>query len=392
MEIIIFTHCSFMDSYSMPKYALMLGEGMKSMGHKVDYWTAQPLFYKIPGPKFLKKWLGYIDQFLVFPLNIKFRIKKLPESTLFVLADHALGPWLPYLAKRPVVVHCHDFIAQRSALNQFPENKLKISGKLYQNMIRNGYRKGENFISISRSTKKDLHSFLKNEPRISTVIYNGLNQQFEPGCAAKSRKKLSAELNTDLNKGYILHIGGDQFYKNRKAVLKIYLEWYKNTKMNIPLLMVGPKTDELNLILENSYFQNKIEFIEEATNTQIRELYKGALVLLYPSIIEGFGWPIAEAMASGCPVLTINKAPMNEVAGTSSNYLPCPSDYKCESDWTMASAHQLNKIITLKESDRQKLIDIGIENGKRFNTQNSIQKIEVVYKKVLQNHLRSLAN
>ena len=261
-------------------------------------------------------------------------------------------------------------------------------GKLYQKMIRNGYRKGKNFISISENTRNDLHLFLNKQPQVSEVVYNGLNQQFEPGCALKARERLSKELKKKLDEGYVLHVGGNQFYKNRKAVLEIYLEWCKTSKKKIPLVMVGPRTDELNILLENSYFQNRVLFVETASKRQIRDFYQGALVLLYPSIAEGFGWPIAEAMASGCPVITTNKAPMNEVGGEFCNYLPYVDSFKNEQEWAVTSAIKLDKLINLPEAEKQKMIEAGIRNAKRFDTQTSIQNIERIYERVLQNYIR----
>ncbi|WP_010232524.1 glycosyltransferase family 4 protein, partial [Gillisia marina] len=207
MDIIIFTHPSFQGSQSMPKYANMLADGMRQRGHKVELWTATKFFYQIPLGSFLKKWLGYLDQFLVFPLKVKTRLKKYPKNTLFVFADQALGPWVPLAIKRPHVVHCHDFIALHSALHRIPENKVGFTGILYQKWIRNGFGKAKNFISISIKTKEDLHATLPNKPLISEVVYNGLNQNFEPGNLQEVRANLKDQFDIELKNGYILHVG-----------------------------------------------------------------------------------------------------------------------------------------------------------------------------------------
>src|SRR5690242_18665361 len=139
MRIIFFTHPSFLSHQSMPRFANMLTEGMKKRGHEVEAWAPKPYFFKLPLPTAFKKWLSYIDQYILFPIIIKRRINKRSKDTLFVFTDHALGPWIPLVKDRPHVVHCHDFLAQRSAMGEVPENLTSWSGKQYQAFIRRGY-------------------------------------------------------------------------------------------------------------------------------------------------------------------------------------------------------------------------------------------------------------
>ncbi len=68
-------------------------------------WTPKPYFYKLaPHPK-LAKWFGYVDQYMVFPLLVKFRLFKVPNETVFIFCDQALGPWVPLVKHRPHVIH-----------------------------------------------------------------------------------------------------------------------------------------------------------------------------------------------------------------------------------------------------------------------------------------------
>lgn len=383
MKIVIFTHPPFHVSQSMPRFAKMLGNGMESRGHEVEFWTAEKFFYRVISPFKIKKWLGYIDQFLIFPLQVKIRLRKYGPETLFVFADQALGPWMPLVAKRRHIVHCHDFLAQRSALGEIPENKVGVSGKIYQMYIRRGYRKGRNFISISQKTQSDLHRFLNTTPQLSEVVYNGLNQNFHPACVIESRKQLGMEFQMDLASGYILHVGGNQFYKNRKGVIKIYNAWREMNDEKLPLLLIGfSPTEELRGLKNSSAFASDIYFLTNVTDQFLQVSYQGASVLLYPSLEEGFGWPIAEAMASGCPVVTTNRNPMKEVGGEDCYYIPRYSDMD-EKEWTKECAGTLKQILELPQENRQKLIQAGIKNAKRFATQKALNRIESLYKSVL---------
>lgn len=384
MHIVFFTHPAFLGSQSMPRYARMLSEGMSMRGHSVEVWTAHPYFSCLPLSGFLKKWLGYIDQFIVFPLEVKQKFKKQHADTLFVFTDHALGPWISLVADRKHVIHCHDFLAQQSALGMIPENPTGWSGQKYQAFIRSGYKKGKNFISISKKTQADLHHFLEHVPIRSEVVYNGLNQSFEPANTESARQSLSTQLGLDLASGYLLHVGGNQFYKNRTGVLEIYNAWRKSTKNKLPLLMIGSTPSlELKNCWEQSPNKDEIYFSSQIDDRLLRMAYQGATVLLFPSLAEGFGWPIAEAMASGCPVITTAEAPMSEVAGDAGFLIPCKPLEK-SNKWAVEAAKTVESIVTMNNAERELIIQKGLENANRFDSQTMLNQIEVIYKTLIQ--------
>jgi glycosyltransferase involved in cell wall biosynthesis len=386
MNIVILTHPHFLGSQSMPRYARMLADGMIRRKHEVQVWSPPALLCQLPFPAGLKKWAGYIDQYVMFSLKLRNQLKYCSSDTLFVLADQALGPWMPIIVDRPHVVHCHDFLAQRSAKGEFPENRVKITGRIYQALIRRGYRRAKHFIAISKNTQQDLFYFLKSKPLISRVVYNGLNQSFSPGDKRKNRIELEEEIDLDLSEGFILHVGGNQFYKNRKGVIKIYEAWRELSKRKIPLLMIGAvPTGELKDLSNKSPFSGDIHFLCNISDDVLMLAYKAASLLLYPSLEEGFGWPIAEAMASGCLVVTTNKAPMNEVGGDSCFYIRRHYESK-ESleDWAIDGAREVEKVLHLPESDRHHWLALGFNNAKRFNTEDALDQIEQVYQRILE--------
>jgi glycosyltransferase involved in cell wall biosynthesis len=384
MHIIFFTHPEFLGHQSIPRFAKMLAGGMQQRGHTTEIWAPEALFYNFPLSAGFKKWMGYIDQYIVFPAQVRKKLNSCPPDTLFVFTDQALGPWIPLVAKRHHVIHCHDFLAQRSALDEISENPTSATGKKYQAYIRRGYQRGKNFISVSRKTQSDLHRFLGFVPETSEVVYNGLNRAFQAYDYKAARTMVSNEINMDVASGYLLHIGGNQWYKNRVGLIKMYNCWRNTSDAKLPLLMVGSAADATLLDAYNSSpFKDQIHLLEGKSDDFVRYAYNGASVFIFPSLAEGFGWPIAEAMASGCPVITTNDDPMSEVGGDAAFYIPHPDDCIDSLSWAKSSASIIEKVINLNAGDRKHIIDAGIANAERFDTTVALNKIENIYKAIV---------
>lgn len=373
----------------MPRFAAMLSEGMKKRGHIVELLSPEPLFFKLPVPAQFKKWFGYIDQYLIFPGSAKAKLSSYPSDTLFVFADQALGPWVPLVADRPHVIHCHDFLAQRSAEGQLPENPVGWTGVQYQKYIRSGYLAGKNFISVSKKTQSDLHEFYGNVPPLSEVVYNGLTGEFLYGNIVAMREQISSSAGVDCLKGYVLHVGGNQWYKNRRGVVEIYSEWRNNHDRNIPLILIGAKPDgRLQEAISKSGYQNDIHCLSGISDGVLKVAYAGASVFLFPSLAEGFGWPIAEAMAAGVPVITTNETPMTEVAGDAAVMINRrPVRPALVAQWALESAWALEKVLSATAEERDHQIARGFENVKRFDPGVTLDLIEAYYVKVLEKNI-----
>lgn len=383
MHIVFFTHPSFLQSQSMPRFAQTLTQGMKMRGHTIDVLSPEAFFYNLPVPQGVKKWMGYIDQYLLFPLKVQTYIRKNGSETLFVFADQALGPWVPLVKDRPHVIHCHDFLAQLSALGKIPENITGKTGKMYQNYIRRGYQQGRNFISVSKKTQEDLHSMLKTPPALSEVVYNGLNQDFEESDVTVARKFIAKEIGINISNGYLLHVGGNQWYKNRRGVIEIYNAWRKNHHIKMPLLLIGnTPNDKLLSVYNSSPYQKDIYLLTGKSDAFVKQAYCGASVFLFPSLAEGFGWPIAEAMASGCPVITTGDAPMTEVGGAAAYYISRMPYPLVNKNWANAAAEVVNKVLNLTAVERSAVIKSGVENANEFDSRNSLDTIENLYKRI----------
>jgi glycosyltransferase involved in cell wall biosynthesis len=386
MRLILLTHPASLGSESMPRFASMIHRAMAARGHEVLIWTSPQ---RLGGPfarsAFARKWVGYLDQFLIFPAKLKKMVEQQSNDTLFIVTDQALGMWVPVLAHRPHVVHCHDFFALQSAQGEFPEYSPGWMGRQYQRLIRNGFSHGRAFISVSRKSREDLHRYLPTVPPISEVVYNGLNYPFVPLERAKRISLLKGTGVEVPEGGFIVHVGGNQVYKNRRGVLDIYNAYATASPKPLALWMVGaPPTRELSNQVSAMRHLGKVQFLSGLTNEQVNAAYSHARALLFPSLQEGFGWPIIEAMASGCPVITTDLAPMTEVAGDAGRLIPrTPANEAEREAWAVSAAARLDELVNLNGSSRQNLLDQGRLNAARFDSETAIGAYERLYTKTM---------
>lgn len=387
MKLIFFAHPEFLGHKSMNRFAKLLSEGMLRRGHYVETWTPSPLLSRITNHPYIQKWLGYYDLYFAFPMKVKRMIRRIDSNTLFVITDQSMGPWVPMLKGRPSVIHCHDFLALRSALGEFEENRTSWTGRIYQSYIRKGFSTGKSFISVSKKTKDDLEKYVLETPQLSEVVYNGLHQQFKTHSQAEARAIFSQVTGLTLNSGYLLHVGGNMWYKNRIGVVEIYDAWREITKTVLPLLLIGaPLSTDLSQRVLSSKYRKDIHVLTDVTDEHIGLAYAGCTVFVFPSLGEGFGWPIAEAMASGALVVTTGEVPMSEVGGEAGFYIPRKPKLPNEiHNWANAAAALVDRLVSLSQVERTLAIQKGISNARRFDTDHSLNQIEAIYKRVLDN-------
>jgi len=145
------------------------------------------------------------------------------------------------------------------------------------------------------------------------VVPNPLSPVFHPATMGEVAQ-IRAICGLAEGEEYLLHVGKDNWYKNRPGVLRIMAELRKSNRFNkVKLVMAGAPLPT-TLRKTATALQGVIECVGP-TDDQLCALYTGALAFIFPSIEEGFGWPILEAQACGCPVITTARPPMSEVAG-----------------------------------------------------------------------------
>ena len=394
LDVVVLTHPERLGSASMPRFASMLADGLRHRGHQVELWRPPDRVSGIPRlGGAARKWAGYVDDYLIFRMEISRRVRRMRRAgrkPVFVISDHALGMLVPALVAEPHVIHCHDFLAQRSAAGEFPENPTGASGRAYQTLIRRGYSRGHAFLSISQATRNDLHHQLGRVPAISEVVYNGLNFDFGPVEGSEARDELRGILEPEDGEGFLLHVGGNQWYKNRSGVIGIYEAYRRKREATgrtaLPLWMIGPPpSPELAAAADGVSGSGRVRFVCGLNNAQVRAAYNLARALVFPSLEEGFGWPPLEAMACGTPVMTTRQAPMTEVGGDAVVYLDrMPADVGKRQQWCDLGADLLGDLLEEDSEKRAHRRTNGFRQAAGFDAARMLDRCVEIYRHALE--------
>lgn len=354
---------------SMQRFAKMLQVGLVQLGHEVRLIQPQPFFGKIKrSASGLGKWLGYIDKFVLFPRQLR---SSADWADIVHICDHSNAVYTKYL-NVPHVVTCHDLLAICSALGEIEENQTKWTGRQLQRMILAGLERSHRIACVSEQTKTDLLRLAKVDTSTVSVIYNGLNYPYSPMEAAESCKRLNS-LGIASNTRFIFHVGGNDWYKNRLGVLTIFNYLRQEFDLSdLHLVMLGkPFTHQMQKFIQDNNLEMQVNELVALENEDLRALYSSATALIFPSLQEGFGWPILEAQACGCPVFTSNRSPMTEVGGDAAIYI--------EPNYPKEAAQKIAYNLPFTE----KLKQAGLKNAQKFSTSKMIDEYIEIYNSLL---------
>jgi glycosyltransferase involved in cell wall biosynthesis len=247
------------------------------------------------------------------------------------VTDHSNAMYVRWLEGRPNVVTCHDVIAIQAARETGGSGNVGRTGRLFQRLIAKGLGRAGLIACVSDLTRRELLALqLADAGKVTTVV-NGLNDDFSP-LPPDEVPRLLARFELAPGNGYLLHVGMDLARKNRQAVVQAFIALHQRAAASgVPapasaLVFVGPElSSDLVQLLRTHGLADRVKAIQGVSHPELRALYAGAAALVFPSLQEGFGWPVIEAQASGCPVFTSDLPPMNEIGGPGAVYVD-PSD------------------------------------------------------------------
>jgi hypothetical protein len=332
-----------------------------------------------------EKWLGYVDKYLIFPFELRRHARRLPgdQKHVYHIIDHSNSVYSFALRDQPRVITCHDVLAILSARGAIPENPTSWTGRILQKAILAGLRDAPLLVCVSDNTAQQLRRLIGSDKGAISTVLQPLNYDFHPVATNEAMRVtggLGCAALDAVAKGCILHVGGNQWYKNRTGVFRIYTELARQRRAEgkevPPLILAGKEPDKALALLLKREKGLPIVLVPSPGDEQLRALYSLARVLLYPSLQEGFGWPIAEAMACGCPVVTTGRAPMTEVGGDAAIYIDAAD--------VESAALAVNGLLGWNEAERAACVQRGFANVARFSRQSLAEHYAAAYREVLQ--------
>jgi glycosyltransferase involved in cell wall biosynthesis len=178
-------------------------------------------------------------------------------------------------------------------------------------------RQADMVIVPSSAAAEDVVHFLGVERERIRVIPMGCEARFQPSEEATQTAALRRRY--DLPERYILFVGTLEPRKNVKTLLQAFAQVIAETPRNdLKLVIAGGKGwggEDYMAMVEALKLHNHVRFTGFVDDDHLPDLYRGALLFVYPSLYEGFGLPVLEAMACGTPVITSNRTSLPEVAG-----------------------------------------------------------------------------
>ncbi|HEX2224082.1 MAG TPA: glycosyltransferase family 1 protein [Thermoanaerobaculia bacterium] len=224
---------------------------------------------------------------------------------------HSTHYVLPAVVPCKVVVTIHDIIHLL-----YPEFLPSNFAFLYaQRMIRRSLTRGDQIITVSQNTRSDLMQYFEVDGRKIQAIYNGVEDVFRTRVSAEEQERWLRDLG--IERPYLLFVGNPKPHKNLDTVVQAYARARNRAAFDAPLICVGNRDATVFKIRQRAEYLgigDKVRLLGHVAQEALPALYQGATLFLYPTLYEGFGLPVVEAMASGVAVITSNTSALKEVA------------------------------------------------------------------------------
>ncbi len=280
---------------------------------------------------------------------------------------HGLSGELPFgLKKKGIksIVTIHDLIFVR-----YPNLYSFFDRKIHFYKFKKAAERADLVIAISEQTKKDIISYLHIDANKIRVVYQGCQDVFKKEYSDFEKQQVTQKFK--LPETFVLNVGTIEERKNALTIVKAI------KKLDVHIVLIGKQTDytqKIHQYISENKLENRVHFLKGLSSEELAMTYQLASVFVYPSIFEGFGIPIIEALYSKTPVITNETGVFSEAAGPNSLYIE-PFDVEDLS-------HKIEKILTDK-SLASKMKEEGFKFAQQFNDDVIATKLFSVYKEIL---------
>jgi glycosyltransferase involved in cell wall biosynthesis len=260
------------------------------------------------------------------------------------------------------VVTIHDLIFLR-----YPEYYPFVDRTIYSLKFKHACKVADKIIATSEATKHDIISFFGTDHQKIEVVYQTCDPVFRKTVTSAVKYEIRKKYN--LPEKFILYLGTIELRKNALSLIKAYL----SHNIDIPLLIAGKPTgymNEINEYLRQHPSGNSVLFRHAIESEDLPALYQSAEVFVYPSVFEGFGIPILEALCSGVPVITSTGSCFIETGGDAALY--------CDPLDISQIGNCLSNVLNNADT-RKSMIEKGFKHSTLFEEANVADNMMNVY-------------
>ena len=318
-----------------------------------------------------------------YPIWEQFKLPKLAKAHNCDIL-HCTSNTAPLALQMPLVTTLHDVIFKEgSVIEQLTSRAswYQKIGNLYRRLIVNSIvKKSQRLITVSNFERQNISKIYKLDSSKIQTVHNGVNESFKAVVDNKARAKVKQKYN--LPEHFLLHLGNTDPRKNTARVLKAFYMYIYVYTEDLKLVLVGLNESKLSTILKSidleEELSDKIILTGYVVDTDLPILFSLSELFLFPSLREGFGIPIIEAMACGTPVITSNTSSMPEVAGDAA-CLVNPN-----------STENIYEAIAKVRSDKNyknQLTEKGLARYTKFTWENAARQVLGIYQTFNHNNI-----
>lgn len=300
--------------------------------------------YQVFGPQLL--WTRW-------RLPLRLALERIKPAVFF-----SPGHYVPWRCPVPLVMTVMDLAFLRHPKDYRPQDLKKL-----ELWTAHSVKQATQVLAISQATKRDIVSFYHVYPRKVTVTYPGYDtDRFKPDVSPKKAKNILSRYG--IKGKYLIYVGTLQPRKNIRRLLRAFA-YIASRYPKLSLVLVGKKGWLYQDIFRSAQalgMNDRLIFTGYVPNSELPFLIKPAQAYVLPSLFEGFGIPVVEAMACGVPVVVSRVSSLPELAGPAGLYIKNPKS-------VTQIAEALVKVLELPQEERRRRITLGYQQVRQFSWQ-----------------------
>lgn len=265
--------------------------------------------------------------------------------------------------KIPQVLTIHDLTREK-----FPQYFNKINDKIFLSITKKSILKSNAIICDSKQTKNDLIQYYGTDSNKIDVTYLGVDLSFKT--KTEEEKNVFKTLK-NIQKPYILYVGRRSTYKNFLKFIEAYADWKHKDDFSLITVGGGKFTKNESNIIEKYGLENNVIHFDFISEEELNMFYNSAYSFVFPSLSEGFGLPLLEAMACGTQILASDIPVFHEIAKD------IPLYFNPNNKESIIEA--LNNSLKIDQTK----INNGLEMVKKFTWKNTVKETLEIYQKIL---------